>query len=77
MHERHDTGTPNELGIAHSERKACGIHVTREPFRHIGNQRYRYINIRTEPRHAVGNDGLGAEDIPAPPPGHDRRKRGQ
>ena len=77
MDEGHHPGAPHEIGIIHSECKTGGAHIAREAIGIVRDQRERHVDIRAEAWHAVRDDGLRAEQIPAPPAGEDGRQRGQ
>jgi hypothetical protein len=64
-------------GSSDAQAEPGGRHVHDKPIRGVRFERQRHVNVGAESGHAVEDDGLGAEHVPAALKARDRRERDQ
>ena len=74
MDEWHHPGAAYEVGVIDPEGKTGCAHGGREPLWVFGGEPDGDVNVRAQSGHAVSNNRLGPENVPAPPARQDLRQ---
>ena len=74
MDERHDPCAAYEVEIIDPEDKTSRLHIGRETLRVLGGEPDGNVDVRAQSGHAVSDDRLGPEYVPATPAFKDLRK---
>lgn len=75
MHEGHDARATHEVRIGDAQLEAGACHVVREVSGRLRDHSQGHVDVGAQSWHTVGDHGLGAEEIPPPPPIEDRSHR--
>jgi hypothetical protein len=75
MKKGHDPGAAHEITIVDPQRESASGHGAREAFRIVRSENDGHVDVCTQPRNAIGSNGLRAEHVPAAP-GLEHRRQG-